>query len=94
MILSWFRKVKQITEEVRELADQAQTDVGYDYIWLADVTYHDWQRYHDLIGSECSCTLYLLICKCRPLMYLILRIEQFHGAGKVNSERFSSFASH
>jgi hypothetical protein len=55
VVLSWFRKVTRVTEEVRELADQAQADVGFDYIWLADVTYHDWQRYHDLIGSECSC---------------------------------------
>jgi hypothetical protein len=47
------RKVKQVSEEVRALADQAQADVGYDYIWLADVTYLDWQRYHALVGSEC-----------------------------------------
>lgn len=26
-------------------------------MWLADVTYHDWQRYHDLVGSGCFCTL-------------------------------------
>lgn len=46
-----------MTEEVRELADQAQADVGYDYIWLDDVTYLDWQRYHALLDSECPCAL-------------------------------------
>jgi len=50
-----YQKVKQATEEVRDLADKAQADVGYDYIWLADVTYEDWQRYHALIGSKCFC---------------------------------------
>jgi hypothetical protein len=49
------QKVKQATEEVRDLADKAQADVGYDYIWLADVTYQDWQRYHALVGSERFC---------------------------------------
>lgn len=42
-----------MVEQVRDIAGEAQADVGYDYIWLADVTYHDWQRYHDLLGSEC-----------------------------------------
>ncbi|KAH9987154.1 hypothetical protein BJV74DRAFT_842836 [Russula compacta] len=46
------REVKQVSEEVREIADNAQTDVGYDYMWLADVTYHDWQRYHALVGKS------------------------------------------
>ena len=57
---SGFQKVGQVAQEVRDVADKAQTDIGYDYIWLADVTYHDWQRYHDLVRSECfrafSCT--------------------------------------
>jgi hypothetical protein len=52
-----FQKVRQVAEAVRDVADKAQADVGYDYIWLADVTYHDWQRYHALIGSECFRTL-------------------------------------
>ncbi|KAI0251393.1 hypothetical protein BJV78DRAFT_1282460 [Lactifluus subvellereus] len=45
-------EVKQLTEEVRAIADSAQADVGYDYIWLDDVTYHDWQRYHALLGKS------------------------------------------
>lgn len=31
------------------MAESAQNDVGLDYVWLEDVTYNDWQRYHDLI---------------------------------------------
>lgn len=42
-----------MAKEVRDVADDAQGDVGFDYIWLADVTYHDWNRYHDLVRSEC-----------------------------------------
>jgi hypothetical protein len=53
-----------VAEQVREVADGGQADVGYDYIWLADVTYLDWQRYHALAGSEslffsCACATYL-----------------------------------
>ena len=53
-----------MAEQVRQVADDAQADVGYDYIWLADVTYHDWQRYHALVGSgcfvfPCTCASYL-----------------------------------
>lgn len=47
------QQVRRVAEQVREVADDAQTDVGYSYIWLADVTYNDWQRYHALVGSEC-----------------------------------------
>ncbi|KAF8903508.1 hypothetical protein CPB84DRAFT_1845800 [Gymnopilus junonius] len=53
----WFRNVKEgerqtITESttrVKNLAEQGQASIGLDYAWLEDVTYHDWQRYHDLI---------------------------------------------
>jgi hypothetical protein len=48
-----FQKVQRVAREVRDVADDAQADIGHDYIWLADVTYHDWQRYHDLVRSEC-----------------------------------------
>jgi len=85
-----FQKVKQVSEEVRALADQAQADVGYDYIWLADVTYLDWQRYHALVGSECfvlSHARVTLTCM-RPL-----RVEQLHAAGALNAEWFSPFTS-
>lgn len=40
--------------EVQELAERAQSDIGLDYAWLDDVTYQDWQRYHDLVRSEYS----------------------------------------
>jgi len=36
------------TEPVKNIAESGQADVGYGYVWLADVTYLDWQRYHDL----------------------------------------------
>lgn len=51
--ISGIQQVRQVAEQVREVADDAQADVGYDYIWLSDVTYNDWQRYHALVGSEC-----------------------------------------
>lgn len=37
---------------MKEIADAAQGDIGLDYAWLDDVTYHDWQRYHDLERSK------------------------------------------
>ncbi|KAJ7233028.1 hypothetical protein C8J57DRAFT_1578133 [Mycena rebaudengoi] len=38
-----------IIAEVRHTATSAQADVGLDLSWLDDVSYLDWQRYHDLI---------------------------------------------
>ena len=43
--------------ELRSLADSAQADLGLDYAWLEDVTYEDWQRYHDLMRSKPLSTL-------------------------------------
>ncbi|KAK0189212.1 hypothetical protein F5146DRAFT_984000 [Armillaria mellea] len=37
------------SREVKALAEKAQADLGLDYAWLEDVTYEDWQRYHDLM---------------------------------------------
>ncbi|KAK0203084.1 hypothetical protein DFS33DRAFT_956980 [Desarmillaria ectypa] len=37
------------SREVKTLAEKAQGDLGLDYAWLEDVTYEDWQRYHDLM---------------------------------------------
>ncbi|KAK0444854.1 hypothetical protein EV421DRAFT_1800050 [Armillaria borealis] len=37
------------SREVKALAQKAQEDLGLDYAWLEDVTYDDWQRYHDLM---------------------------------------------
>jgi len=45
-------ELKQITEEVKDLAERAQADIGLDYAWLDDVTYADWQRYHDLVRES------------------------------------------
>ncbi len=59
--ISGIEKVRRVAEEVRAVADDGQADIGFDYIWLADVTYHDWQRYHALVGSECFC---IFSCAC------------------------------
>lgn len=32
--------------------DRGQADIGLDYAYLDDVTYLDWQRYHDLERSK------------------------------------------
>lgn len=37
---------------MKDIADRAQADIGLDYAWLDDVTYDDWQRYHDLERSK------------------------------------------
>ncbi|CAL1715216.1 unnamed protein product [Somion occarium] len=42
-------EVKRVSDIVRDIADRGQTDIGLDYAWLDDVTYQDWQRYHDLV---------------------------------------------
>ncbi|KAI0064067.1 hypothetical protein BV25DRAFT_336449 [Artomyces pyxidatus] len=49
-------ELKQITTAVSDLADSAQADIGMDYAWLDDVTYHDWQRYHDLVRTSTNFT--------------------------------------
>ena len=41
--------------QVKTLADRAQADLGMDYAWLDDVTYNDWQNYHDLMRGEFHC---------------------------------------
>ena len=51
-------KVKLAADTVRDVADSAQDDLAYDYIWLDDVTYLDWKRYHDLLESEFCVSLY------------------------------------
>ena len=38
--------------KVKALAERAQADLGIDYAWLDDVTYADWQRYHDLMRGK------------------------------------------
>ncbi|KAJ6616961.1 hypothetical protein B0H10DRAFT_2218947 [Mycena sp. CBHHK59/15] len=43
-----------IIQQVKDAASQAQGDVGLDLSWLEDVTWMDWQVYHDLarIGEK------------------------------------------
>ncbi|KAF8074683.1 hypothetical protein FPV67DRAFT_1665432 [Lyophyllum atratum] len=36
---------------VKAFAERAQGDIGLDYAWLDDVTYYDWQKYHDLMRA-------------------------------------------
>ncbi|KAI0272732.1 hypothetical protein BC834DRAFT_966707 [Gloeopeniophorella convolvens] len=49
-------EVQLVSAEVLAISDKAQADLGYDYIWLADVTYHDWERYHDLARKSSNFT--------------------------------------
>lgn len=59
-IRSWYVDLKDKEAEVvlstaqaiKDLASRAQEDLAMDYAWLDDVTYLDWQRYHDLMRSE------------------------------------------
>ncbi|KAJ3571040.1 hypothetical protein NP233_g4014 [Leucocoprinus birnbaumii] len=54
---SWYVQVRDkevavvlsAAAEAKSLAERAQADIGLDYAWLDDVTYHDWQNYHDLM---------------------------------------------
>ncbi|KAJ3511233.1 hypothetical protein NLJ89_g4220 [Agrocybe chaxingu] len=42
-------EVMRIYTDVKSIAQKAQGDLGLDYAWLEDVTYNDWQRYHELM---------------------------------------------
>lgn len=44
----------KLAGEIKDLAERAQADIGLDYAYLDDVTYHDWQRYHDLVRRMSS----------------------------------------
>ncbi|KIY52965.1 hypothetical protein FISHEDRAFT_34395 [Fistulina hepatica ATCC 64428] len=44
--------VERAAASVKTLAERAQADVGLDYAWLEDVTYDDWQKYHDLMRAS------------------------------------------
>ncbi|KAF9460551.1 hypothetical protein BDZ94DRAFT_1265838 [Collybia nuda] len=46
------REVRRVAAEVKSLAEKAQADIGLDYAWLDDVTYQDWQKYHDLMRAS------------------------------------------
>jgi len=45
------KEVEASATGIKLVAEQAQADLGLDYAWLDDVTYRDWQRYHDLMRS-------------------------------------------
>ncbi|KAK7060795.1 hypothetical protein VNI00_000528 [Paramarasmius palmivorus] len=56
---NWYREVREMevneclaaSGEIKGIASDAQADIGLDYAWLEDVTYDDWQRYHDLMRA-------------------------------------------
>ncbi|KAL1762761.1 hypothetical protein FB107DRAFT_198489 [Schizophyllum commune] len=58
-VAAWYDEVRQreaqevldSAAKVKALAERAQADLGIDYAWLDDVTYADWQRYHDLMRA-------------------------------------------
>jgi hypothetical protein len=47
--LNAYFQVQRAAADVKNFAGDAQSDLGMDYAWLGDVTYEDWQRYHDLM---------------------------------------------
>lgn len=51
-------EVNTLTEAVKDLAERGQADIGLDYAYLDDVTYQDWQRYHDLIRRSENFTVH------------------------------------
>ncbi|KAG8798964.1 hypothetical protein FRC17_007278 [Serendipita sp. 399] len=52
-VVKWMNEESELlrsaTEEVTALVDKAQTELISDYAWLNDVTYRDWERYHQLM---------------------------------------------
>ncbi|KAG6840208.1 hypothetical protein C0991_008181 [Blastosporella zonata] len=40
------------SDTVKAFAERAQGDLGLDYAWLDDVSYYDWQKYHDLMRTS------------------------------------------
>ncbi|KAF9522428.1 hypothetical protein CPB83DRAFT_911338 [Crepidotus variabilis] len=38
-----------VAAQVHAISTKAQEDLSMDYAWLDDVTYYDWQNYHDLM---------------------------------------------
>ncbi|KAI0731381.1 hypothetical protein C8Q76DRAFT_612860 [Earliella scabrosa] len=51
-------EIKKLTTAVKDLAERAQADIGLDYAYLDDVSYADWQRYHDLLRRADNFTTY------------------------------------
>lgn len=43
-----------IIQQVKDACGQAQGNVGLELSWLGDVTWMDWQVYHDLARGKSS----------------------------------------
>jgi hypothetical protein len=51
MIKIEHQEIYEIKIKIKNMAEQAQANLGMDYAWLDGVTYLDWQRYHDLMRA-------------------------------------------
>jgi len=51
MIKNEHQEIYEVTNKIKNMAEQAQANLGMDYAWLDGVTYMDWQRYHDLMRA-------------------------------------------
>ncbi|KAI0831991.1 hypothetical protein BC628DRAFT_1452778, partial [Trametes gibbosa] len=52
-------EVNTVVQEVKDIAENAQSDIGLDYAYLDDVSYLDWQRYHDLLRRSENFTVHV-----------------------------------
>lgn len=68
---------------MKHLAETAQSDIAMDYAWLDDVTYRDWQAYHDLVRSEW-----------KFIFDWFIFLAQHTDAGLLAYERFEVEAAH
>jgi len=74
---NWYMAVKEREAEeviracnvIKDLASRAQGDLALDYTWLDDVTFLDWQKYHDLMRGkfEYVSLLQILFLICCPV---------------------------
>ncbi|KAF5384624.1 hypothetical protein D9757_007510 [Collybiopsis confluens] len=56
----WYLEVRELevqeyhraTAEIKVFAQKAQGEMGMPMAWLDDITYNDWQKYHDLMRSH------------------------------------------
>jgi len=76
------------TDKVKEIAESGQSDVGFDYIWLDDVTHEDWTRYHDLIRSK-----FFVHAQFHSTMFF-LRVRKLHGLRIFYPEWVPPFATY
>jgi hypothetical protein len=83
-------QVKLATDTVRGIAEDGQADVGFDYVWLDDVTYQDWSRYHDLIRSK----FYVSLHNTFHSTMFFPRVSKLHSLGLFYPEWVPPFATH